>query len=83
MTVNMTAMRVPLLDLSDQYSALADTIRGEIDEVLSTQQFILGPKIEEFERAAAAYIGMKHAIGVSSGTDAGIGLPRFTRAYFS
>ena len=70
MTVNMTAMRVPLLDLGEQYFALADAIRGEIDEVLSTQQFILGPKIEEFERAAAAYIGMKHAIGVSSGTDA-------------
>jgi dTDP-4-amino-4,6-dideoxygalactose transaminase len=70
MTVNMTAMRVPLLDLSEQYSALAATIRSEVDDVFTTQQFILGPKVEEFERAVADYIGVKHAIGVSSGTDA-------------
>lgn len=70
MTVNVTAMRVPLLDLREQYAALAPDIRREIDEVLASQQFILGPKVEEFERAIADYIGVKHAIGVSSGTDA-------------
>jgi dTDP-4-amino-4,6-dideoxygalactose transaminase len=63
-------MRVPLLDLSEQYRLLEDSIRQEIDDVLRTQQFILGPKVEEFERALAAYCGSKHAIGVSSGTDA-------------
>ena len=70
MTVNVTAMRVPLLDLREQYAALAPDIRREIDEVLASQQFILGPKVEEFERAIADYIGVKHAIGVNSGTDA-------------
>ena len=70
MTVNVTAMRVPLLDLREQYAALDSDIRREINDVLATQQFILGPKVEEFERAAADYIGVKHAIGVSSGTDA-------------
>jgi dTDP-4-amino-4,6-dideoxygalactose transaminase len=63
-------MRVPLLDLSEQYAALAAPIRAQIDEVLATQNFILGPKVEEFEAAIARYCGSPHAIGVSSGTDA-------------
>jgi dTDP-4-amino-4,6-dideoxygalactose transaminase len=63
-------MRVPLLDLSQQYAALAAPIRAEIDEVLATQQFILGPKVEAFEAAIANYCGSPHAIGISSGTDA-------------
>src|SRR5688572_1352639 len=63
-------MRVPLLDLSEQYAALAGPIRAEIEEVLATQKFILGPKVEGFEEALAGYCGSPHAIGVSSGTDA-------------
>ncbi|MBA3831769.1 MAG: DegT/DnrJ/EryC1/StrS family aminotransferase [Chthoniobacterales bacterium] len=63
-------MRVPLLDLSAQYDLLAEPIRREFDEILRTQNFILGPKVEEFERALAEYCGARHAIGVSSGTDA-------------
>ena len=62
-------MRVPLLDLSAQYQALAGPIRRQIDEVLQTQQFILGPKVEQFESALCDYTGAKFAIGVSSGTD--------------
>ena len=63
-------MRVPLLDLSEPYRSLEEPIRREIDEVLRTQQFVLGPKVEEFEEALALYCGVKHAVGVSSGTDA-------------
>ena len=63
-------MHVPLLDLSEQYRVLAEPIRRELDDILRTQSFILGPKVEEFERALAEYCGVKHAIGVSSGTDA-------------
>jgi dTDP-4-amino-4,6-dideoxygalactose transaminase len=63
-------MRVPLLDLSQQYASLADRIRAEIEEVLATQNFILGPKVAKFEAAIASYCGSPHAIGVSSGTDA-------------
>jgi dTDP-4-amino-4,6-dideoxygalactose transaminase len=63
-------MRVRLLDLSEQYRALSEEIRGATEEVLSSQRFILGPKLKEFENAAAAYCGSPHAIGVSSGTDA-------------
>ncbi len=63
-------MRVPLLDLSQQYRSLAEPLRAEIDEVLSTQNFILGPKVEAFEAAISRYCDTPHAIGVSSGTDA-------------
>ena len=63
-------MRVPLLDLSQQYASLAEPIRVAVDQVLATQQFILGPKVEAFERAVAEYCGSPQAVGVSSGTDA-------------
>ena len=63
-------MRVPLLDLSEQYRTLAEPLRAELDEVLSTQTFILGPKLEAFEKAIAQYCGGGQAVGVSSGTDA-------------
>jgi len=63
-------MRVPLLDLSEQYRALSEEIRAAIDEVLASQRFILGPKLEEFEKAAAAYCAAPYGVGVSSGTDA-------------
>lgn len=63
-------MRVPLLDLSQQYRALAGPIRAKLDEVLASQSFILGPKVAAFEKAIASYCGTPNAIGVSSGTDA-------------
>jgi dTDP-4-amino-4,6-dideoxygalactose transaminase len=63
-------MRVPLLDLSEQYRALASEIRAATEEVLSSQRFILGPKLTEFEKEMAEYCGTPHAVGVSSGTDA-------------
>jgi dTDP-4-amino-4,6-dideoxygalactose transaminase len=67
-------MTVPLLDLSEQYRTLAAPIRQQIDEVLQSQRFILGPKVEQFERALCDYTGAKFAIGVSSGTDALLGV---------
>jgi len=63
-------MRVPLLDLGEQYRALAAPIRAEIDAVLASQRFILGPQVEAFEKAICDYCHAPHAIGVSSGTDA-------------
>ena len=63
-------MRVPLLDLSEQYRLLAEPLRREFDEIIASQSFILGPKVEQFERALAEYCGAKHAVGISSGTDA-------------
>jgi dTDP-4-amino-4,6-dideoxygalactose transaminase len=63
-------MRVPLLDLKDQYRTLSGPIRAELDEIFASQRFILGPKGEEFEQAICQFLGVPHAIGVSSGTDA-------------
>jgi dTDP-4-amino-4,6-dideoxygalactose transaminase len=63
-------MQVPLLDLKKQYEPLREQIQAKIDEVASSQQFILGPEVEAFEREICSYTGAAHAIGVSSGTDA-------------
>jgi dTDP-4-amino-4,6-dideoxygalactose transaminase len=61
---------VPLLDLKKQYEPLRDQIRAKMDEIADSQQFILGPEVESLEREICAYTGARHAIGVSSGTDA-------------
>src|SRR3954467_7680946 len=63
-------MNVKLLDLQSQYLPRRQEIRRAIDEVCDAQALILGPHVERFEKELAAYCGTKHAIGVSSGTDA-------------
>ena len=63
-------MNVKLLDLTAQYHPLRDEIRKAIDDVCDTQALILGPHVEKFEKNLATYCQTKHAIGVSSGTDA-------------
>jgi len=61
---------VPMLDLKRQYAPLRDELLTAVDRILETQQFILGEPVAEFERAAATHLGVDHAIGCSSGTDA-------------
>ncbi|HJZ94711.1 MAG TPA: DegT/DnrJ/EryC1/StrS family aminotransferase [Gemmataceae bacterium] len=61
---------VPLLDLKAQYAALRDEIRPAVDRVLESQLCINGPEVAQLEKEVARYCGCKHAIGVSSGTDA-------------
>lgn len=63
-------MNVPLLDLKAQYSTIKKEIEHAIKEVLESQYFILGPKVEELEKNIAAYSEAKFSVGVSSGTDA-------------
>jgi dTDP-4-amino-4,6-dideoxygalactose transaminase len=63
-------MKVPLLDLKQQNGAVAAELRGAFTRVLNSGMFILGKEVEEFERNVAALVGARHAIGVSSGTDA-------------
>lgn len=63
-------MQVPLLDLKAQYATIKDEIKAAIDEVLESQYFILGPKVEQLEKKIAEYCNTKYAIGVASGTDA-------------
>jgi dTDP-4-amino-4,6-dideoxygalactose transaminase len=63
-------MNVKLLDLQAQYLPIRNEIRRAIDEVCDAQALILGPHVEKFEKNLAEYCHTKHAIGVSSGTDA-------------
>ncbi len=63
-------MIVPLLDLKKQYESIKPEIDAALQRVVAAQQFILGPEVENLERSLQAYLGCRHAIGVSSGTDA-------------
>ncbi|HSL90754.1 MAG TPA: DegT/DnrJ/EryC1/StrS family aminotransferase [Ignavibacteriaceae bacterium] len=63
-------MKVPLLDLKPQYQSLKKELDEAILKVAESQYFILGPEMKKMEDACAQYLGAKHAIGVSSGTDA-------------
>ncbi|MDO8302639.1 MAG: DegT/DnrJ/EryC1/StrS family aminotransferase [Sedimentisphaerales bacterium] len=63
-------MQIPLLDLKAQYAAIRHEVEPAIKDICENQTFILGPKVQEFEAAVAAYCGSKFAVGVSSGSDA-------------
>jgi dTDP-4-amino-4,6-dideoxygalactose transaminase len=63
-------MAIPLLDIKAQNVALKAEIMGALESVVDSGGFILGPQVEALEKELAAFTGAKHAIGVSSGTDA-------------
>jgi dTDP-4-amino-4,6-dideoxygalactose transaminase len=63
-------MNVNLLDLKPQNGALELELQEAFLRVLRSGHFILGPEVEKFERSLAEFTGAKHALGVSSGTDA-------------
>ena len=63
-------MNIPMVDLKGQFRELQAQIESGFREVCETTQFILGPRGKAFEEEVAAYCGVKHAIGVASGTDA-------------
>ena len=63
-------MAVPLLDLTKQNAPLRDEIRAAMDAIIDQNAFILGKAVEQFEAQLASYCGVKHALGLTSGTDA-------------
>ena len=63
-------MPVPLLDLEAQYATIQAEIDAALASVVRTQRFILGPAVERFEAEVGEFIGVRHAIGCASGTDA-------------
>lgn len=63
-------MNVQLLDLKAQYASIQRDVEAATAEVLSSQQFILGPKVQKCEEMIAAYSQCSYGVGVSSGTDA-------------
>jgi dTDP-4-amino-4,6-dideoxygalactose transaminase len=65
-----TELKVPYFDLTVQYQLLRDEIRTALDRVCNKAAFILGEEVERFERAFAEYCGVKHCVGLNSGTSA-------------
>ena len=63
-------MKISLIDLQAQFSAVESSIRRRIDSVLAHGQYIMGPEVAELESALAEYVGVRHVISCSSGTDA-------------
>lgn len=63
-------MKIPMVDLRQQYHTLKSEIDAALLNALEETNFILGPNVQAFEREAADYLGVKHAVGVASGTDA-------------
>lgn len=63
-------MQVPLLDLKLQYKSLKKELDDAIIKVAESQHFILGPEVTSMEKEFCSYLGCKHSLGVSSGTDA-------------
>jgi dTDP-4-amino-4,6-dideoxygalactose transaminase len=63
-------MDIPFLDLKAQYQSIKEEIDKKVIEVIASQRFILGSEVEHLEKEVALYCGTKHAVGVSSGSDA-------------
>ncbi|MCB5187697.1 DegT/DnrJ/EryC1/StrS family aminotransferase [Methylobacillus caricis] len=60
---------IPFIDLKAQYKSLEQDIKSRINKVLEHGQYIMGPEVAELEEKLASYVGVKHCIGVSNGTD--------------
>jgi dTDP-4-amino-4,6-dideoxygalactose transaminase len=63
-------MAIPLVDVHSQYAPLKAELEARFSEVLDAGQFIRGPHFYAFQEEAAAYLGVKKAVGVANGTDA-------------
>jgi dTDP-4-amino-4,6-dideoxygalactose transaminase len=61
---------IPLVDVKAQYAPLIPELEQRFSAVLESGRFIFGPEVEAFEREAAAFLEVPHAIGVANGTDA-------------
>ncbi|NES83116.1 MAG: DegT/DnrJ/EryC1/StrS family aminotransferase [Moorea sp. SIO2B7] len=64
--------KIPYIDLVGQHAPIKSEIMAAIGEVIDSGQFILGDQVAEFESKFAELCGVKYAVGVNSGTDAGI-----------
>lgn len=61
---------ISLVDLTAQYHSIKKEIDAAVLSTLESGHFILGPQVIKFEESIASYLGVKHAIGLASGTDA-------------
>jgi dTDP-4-amino-4,6-dideoxygalactose transaminase len=63
-------MKVPSLDLRQQHVVIRSELFAEIERVMDSQQFVMGPDVKTLETEFADYSQTKHAIGCASGSDA-------------
>ncbi len=70
MNVPDLAAPLPFTDLRAQYLALHDSIHARLQRVLDHGQYIMGPEVGELEKRLAGFVGVRHCIGVASGTEA-------------
>lgn len=63
-------MAVPFLDLKLQYRSIKSEVDEAIQRVVTSQGFVMGPEVQALEEEIAAFVGVPHAVGVASGTDA-------------
>ena len=63
-------MKVPLADLRLQHSKIREELNSAINQIIDSSSFIMSPHIEKFEKEFASFCGIKHAVGVSNGTNA-------------
>jgi len=61
---------IPLVDLVAQYHSIKEEIDAAVNATLESGHFILGPAVSKLEETIAAYLGVDHAVGLASGTDA-------------
>jgi len=64
------AMEIPLLDLTRKYRSIENELKQRWDTIFLSIKLFNGPNLAAFEKEFAAYCGVKHAVGVASGTDA-------------
>lgn len=66
----MTQINVPLLDLKAQYDTIRDEVEPVVRKVIEDQWFIMGPEVSGLEKELQEYVGVNHAVGCASGSDA-------------
>jgi dTDP-4-amino-4,6-dideoxygalactose transaminase len=68
--ISATVGSVPMLDLQRQFEQVRAEVLGAVGRVCASQQYILGPEVEAFEREIADFCSVREAVGCASGTDA-------------
>ncbi|PVG81731.1 erythromycin biosynthesis sensory transduction protein eryC1 [Nocardioides gansuensis] len=63
-------MKVPFVDLAAQHAEIASEVQAGLEAVFAETSFVDGPPVAEFEHAYAAFLGVRHCVGVANGTDA-------------
>lgn len=65
-----TSDPIQMVDMKTQYQRLRSEIEPAVLSALENAQYVMGPNVQAFEKEAASYLGVKHALGVANGTDA-------------